>query len=177
MIKLARLLVAAAMLLLFIAPHPSAQSASLQGDVLKDWTRMKDTMMKISGAMPEEKFGYKPTAAQRSYGEQIVHVAQANVMFIKMLGGKTPVPTLNTKPTAKADILKVLSDSYDYGASVINEQTNESLVETVQASFLGPSTRARVVWAAIGHAWDEYGVMTTYLRLNGIVPPASAKSM
>jgi hypothetical protein len=66
--------------------RPAAQAGSIQGDALKDWSNMKETMTKIADAMPEEKFGFKPTPAQRSYGEQILHVAGANVFFLKSLG-------------------------------------------------------------------------------------------
>jgi uncharacterized damage-inducible protein DinB len=165
---------------LLAAPlRPAAQPAiTLRSDLQKDWTEMKDRMMKIADAMPEDKFGFKPTPAQRNYGEQILHVAGANVMIMKTLGAKVPAPTINDKATAKADILKALADSYDYGTAVLNEQTDQSLLEAVQGPrFLGTSTRARFVWATLGHAWDEYGNMTTYLRLNGIVPPASRNSM
>jgi len=168
---------AVSVLLLVAALRPAAQAPTLKSDLLKDWTNMKATMTKIADAMPEDKFGFKPTPAQRSFGEQIMHVATANVGLIRTLGSKAEAPTINAKATAKAEILKALADSYDYGATVINEQTNESLVESVDARFLGQSTRARVIWSAIGHAWDEYGVITTYLRLNGVVPPASRSSM
>ena len=77
-----------------------------------------------------------------------------------------------------ADILKALGDSYDFGIAVLKAQTAASVTETVTGPrFLGPSTRARIAYRAMGHAWDEYGVMTTYLRLNGIVPPASRGAM
>ncbi len=159
--------------------HPAAQATTtLHADLLKDWTGMKDRMVKIADAMPEEKFGFKPTPAQRSYGEQILHVAGANVTFMKMLGGKATPPTIDQKATSKAAILKAIADSYDYGTAVLNEQTDQSLLEAIQGPrFLGPSTRARLVWFTLGHAWDEYGNMTTYLRLNGIVPPASRNAM
>jgi hypothetical protein len=175
-IRLLPLVVAA---LVVATLRPAAQgSVTLKSDVLKDWTDMKDRMVKIADAMPEDKFGFKPTPAQRSYGEQILHVAGANVMIMKTLGGKTAAPALNTKATAKADIVKALTESYDYGTAVINEQTDQSLVEAVQGPrFIGTATRARLIWDTIGHAWDEYGNMTTYLRLNGIVPPASRNSM
>ena len=52
---------------------------------------------------------------------------------------------------------------------------NGDFVGTVQAMFLGPSTRARVVYFAMGHTWDTYGQMAVYLRLNGLVPPASQR--
>jgi hypothetical protein len=154
--------------------RPAAQSTTIHSDVLKDWTNMKATMTKIADAMPEDKFGFKPTPAQRNYGEQILHVAGANVMLIKTLGGKAPAPTIDQKATSKAAILKALADSYDYGIAVLNEQTDQSLLEAVQGPrFIGTATRARLVFDAIGHAWDEYGAMTVYLRLNNIVPPAS----
>jgi uncharacterized damage-inducible protein DinB len=83
----------------------------------------------------------------------------------------------NPAATSKADILKALSDSFDWGASAIKEQTDETMlrVEQVpaQLQFLGPSTRYRIVTFMLGHTWDIYGQMAVYLRLNGIVPPAS----
>jgi hypothetical protein len=154
--------------------RPAAQAGSIQGDALKDWSNMKETMTKIADAMPEEKFGFKPTPAQRSYGEQILHVAGANVFFLKSLGAKAAAPTIDTKATSKAAIMKALADSFDYGTAVLKEQTDQTMAEAVKGpSFIGTATRARIVWDAIGHAWDEYGAMTVYLRLNNIVPPAS----
>ncbi len=93
-------LVAAALVVATVRPA-AAQSASLQGDLLKDWTNMKTTMTKIADAMPEDKYGFKPTPAQRSFGEQMMHVAGANVMLIKALGAKAPPPALNMKATTR----------------------------------------------------------------------------
>src|SRR5947209_3035414 len=100
--RLARPLALTAAALLFIALQAAAQStppapkpvkpsthtASLQGDLLKDWTAMQDRMAKVADAMPEDKYGFKPTPAQRSFGEQMLHVASANVMLIKTLDAK-----------------------------------------------------------------------------------------
>jgi uncharacterized damage-inducible protein DinB len=164
----------AAVMVALAALRPAAQSNAIQGDLLKDWTGMKETLAKVADAMPEDKYGFKPTPAQRSFGEQLMHVAQANVMFVKFLGGKAAAPAIDKNATSKAAIMKALADSFDYGAAVIKEQTDASLAETVAGPpFLGKATRARLVWVAVGHAWDEYGAMTVYLRLNNIVPPAS----
>jgi len=166
----------AALLALTLVKPAAAQSPTIQSDVLKDWTNMKDTMTKIADAMPEDKFGYKPTPAQRSFGEQILHVAGANVGLIQTLGGKTAAPAINQKATSKAEILKALTDSYDYGIAVLKEQTDQSMLEAVKGpSFIGTATRAKIVWNTIGHAWDEYGAMTVYLRLNNVIPPASRR--
>lgn len=58
-----------------LLPHLAvAQPVSLQDNVLEDWTRLKDTMMKISAAMPDDKFGYRATPPERTWGEQILFI-------------------------------------------------------------------------------------------------------
>ena len=151
-----------------------AQSASLRGELLKDWTELKPVMMAIAAAMPEEKFTYKSTPAQRDYGQQIMHVAQANMMYLRFFGGKAAAPAFNRNATTKADVLQALATSFDYGEALIREQTDQSMLQIIQTNqFLGPSSKARVIYFLIGHTWDIYGQMAVYLRLNGIVPPRS----
>ena len=157
-------------------PFPDNAGAAAQlADLRKDWRQQKDGMMMIADAMPEDKFGYKPTAAQRTYGEQIMHVAVGNVaLFQQLLGGKAAAPSFTAESaTTKMQTLKALSDSYDYGTAVLSEQTPASINDVRDMPYFGPSTRGRVVWSMLSHAMDIYGQMAVYLRLNGIVPPAS----
>ena len=173
-----RTLAVAAAVIVMAGFKLAAQAPSLQAEALKDWTNQKDMMTKIADAMPEDKFGFKSTPAQRSYGEQILHVAGANVMLFKTYGAKASAPAINAKATAKAEIIKALADSYDFGIAAIKEQTDASMMQSVQGpSFMGPSTRTRVAYFSMNHAMDIYGQMAVYLRLNGIVPPASRNSM
>jgi len=160
------------------AAKASGDSSVLK-DLTADWGRQKATMMAISDAMPEDKFGYKSTPPQRNYGEQIMHIALVNVQLLKVVGGKAPAPTFTAQSVkTKADMLKALSDSYDYGLALLKEQNDASIVQTIPApAFLGPSTRARIFWTLLGHTNDIYGQMAVYLRLNGIVPPASRNPM
>ncbi|MBI3050326.1 MAG: DinB family protein [Acidobacteria bacterium] len=155
-------------------PGAAAGGATVLGDLLKDWQEQKDTMLKIADAMPEDGFGYKSTPPQRSYGEQVMHVALVNVDLLKLVGGTAAPPSFTAESVkTKADMLKALAESYDYGTALLNAQTDASVRETIDAGFLGPSTRARVFWFLLGHSMDVYGQMVVYLRLNGIVPPAS----
>jgi uncharacterized damage-inducible protein DinB len=158
-------------------PAASAQSASLQAEVLKDWIALKDTMHKITAEMPADKFSFKPTPAQQSFGERVVHVANANVYFLGLLGGNATKPTIDPKATTKEAALKALDDSFDYGAELLKQQTDDTLRQLVASppKFMGPSTRSRVMTFLVGHTWDAYGQMAVYLRLNGQVPPASQK--
>jgi uncharacterized damage-inducible protein DinB len=153
-----------------------AQTASLQGDFLKEWTGLKDTLVKIAEAMPEAKYNFKPTPAQRDFGGHVMHIAQINMLLLGTLGAKAPAPAINDKATTKADLIKAMADSFDYGTAIIKEQTDQTMAGTIQGPpWMGPSTRARIFTFAIGHTQDIYGQMVVYLRLNGLVPPASQR--
>jgi uncharacterized damage-inducible protein DinB len=161
----------------FASSATVAQAPSLQAEMLRDWTSLKDTMNRIASEMPEDKFTYKSTPAQRSYGEQIMHVATVNARFLGGVGAKTTAPTIDAKATGKAAIIKAMDDSFDYGIAILKEQTDQTMVMAAAnaPAFLGPSTRARMFTFLIGHTWDIYGQMAVYLRLNGLVPPASQR--
>jgi uncharacterized damage-inducible protein DinB len=155
---------------------PLAAQSPLNAELLKDWVELKETMMKIADAMPEEKFSYKSTPAQRDFGQQILHVAGGNDMYLALFGAKSPAPVFQRDAKTKAEILKALADSFDFGTAVIKEQTERSMLEIIQTNrFLGPSSRARVIYFLIGHTWDIYGQMAVYLRLNGVTPPRSER--
>jgi hypothetical protein len=88
-----------------VASRASAQTATIHGDLLKDWAMMKDTMTKIANAMPEDKFGFKSTPAQRSFGEHVMHIAQINMMLLKAVGsdhGRAKRDGQNNKAAASA---------------------------------------------------------------------------
>ena len=156
------------------AAAPAFAQATIHGDLTKDWAGQKALLVSLANAMPEDKFGFKPTPAQRSFGEHVMHIAEVNMMLTKAIGGKTPEPAINLKATTKADRIKAMSDAFDYGAKVIAEFNNTTIQETIQAPFMGPSTRARIMFFLNGHTQDTYGQMAVYLRLNGVTPPASA---
>jgi len=178
-------IVLAALTALTLSTRASAQTPTIAGELLKDWQAQKETMMKIADAMPADKFSYKSTPAQRTYAEQILHVAGANVELLQLLGAKTKLPfevvptdmaTFGLKMTDKAAVMKALSDSYDYGEAVLKELGPGAMTETVQGPrWIGQATRAKMVWYTMGHTQDIYGQMAVYLRLNGIVPPASRR--
>ena len=105
-----------------------------------------------------------------------VGIATVNVDILKWIGGQTPAPSFTAESVkTKADMLKAMADSYDYGTALLKEQTDATITQTIDGRFLGPSTRARLFWFLLGHSMDIYGQMVVYLRLNGIVPPYTIK--
>lgn len=154
----------------------SAQKADIKAEALKDLADMKSIMVKISSEMPDDKFGYRPTPPQRTFGAQILHVAEANVTWTKTLGGQATPPAINSKATAKAEIIRALEASFDYASAAIGASTPESMLEQVKMPWSGElESRHHVVYSIINHAWDMYGQMVVSLRLNGHVPPASQR--
>ena len=148
------------------------EEGALAAVVLKDWEDLKTAMMEFGDAMPAENFDFKPTEELRNFGEQLMHVASANLFYMGNLDTDATRPDLG-EPVEKADVLQALSDSFDFGTEILSGQTDASLREMVDGGFLGESNRARIAYMAIVHTRQEYGVMTVYLRLNDIVPPAS----
>src|SRR5579872_5199144 len=168
--RFSRFVVAVLPVLLTATAVPArAQSAPLQAEALRDWTAMKDRMVKIADAMPAEKFGFKATPAERSYAEQIMHCVIIDNQILRLLRSSAPPPTTNPNATSKDDVMKALSDSFDYGLAAIKQQTDQTMgqVEQVpqQLQFLGASSRSRLVSFMLGHTWDIYGQMAVYLRL------------
>ena len=169
---------------MWTGPKPQASSgapapSTVLNDLLKDWQGQKKTMMTIADAMPEDKFDFKSTPAQRSYGEQVLHIGLVNVQLLKLIGGKATPPSFTAQSAkTKAEVIQAMSDSYDYGIALIKEQTDATIIQTVPApAFLGASTRARIFWTLLTHSMDIYGQMAVYLRLNGVVPPASRRAL
>jgi uncharacterized damage-inducible protein DinB len=154
----------------------AAQTASIQADFMKDWTGQKDALMKIADAMPEAKYNFKATPAQRDFGGHVMHIAQINMLVLKSLNAKAAAPAINDKATSKADVMKAMADTFDYGSAILKEQTDQTMVGAVAGPpWMGPSTRARIFEFLVGHTQDTYGQMVVYLRLNGLVPPASQR--
>ena len=149
-------------------------------DVQGDWERTKTLVLGLVNAMPDDKFGYKPTPAQGSFAERAMHVATIDLALLGTVGGKTPAPTLaNPKAATKAEVVAALQASFDYGAAVIKEFNDQQLLERVTPMpFLGPSaSRVRILSYDLQHTEDIYGQLVVYLRLNGVTPPASNRGV
>ena len=150
---------------------------TLAGDVQSDLERTKELIINLVDAMPEDKFGFKPTPAQRSFGEHAMHIVQVDGFLFGTLGGKTPAPTINAKATTKADILAALRQSYAWQETLVKEFNDQQWVERITPpAFLGSSaSRLKVFYYDLQHTQDTYGQMVVYLRLNGGTPPASRR--
>ncbi|MGA2000885.1 MAG: DinB family protein [Terriglobales bacterium] len=134
-------------------------------------------------AMPEDKYEFAPTNGEfkgvRTFGQQVRHVAAANYMICAAIfPEKPPVDTGGESGPAsiktKADSVKFLKDSYAYCHKAYSSINADNATGLVQNPF-GPNKVSRLGLAVlnVGHDFDHYGQMVEYLRMNGIIPPAS----
>ena len=161
------------------APEFLGPCADLVCEVEHDWSRNNVLIDGLANAMPEEKYGFKPTPAQQSFGERVLHAAEVNLMLLQALGAKTPAPSIDLKVTSKAATMAALERVGSYGVAVIKELGEEGLRAQIDSPgpiqwFMGPKvSRQRVLYFLMTHSQDTYGQLVVYARLNGIIPPAS----
>ncbi len=146
-------------------------------------TNMEHEFFPAAEAMPEDKFGFAPSNGEfkgvRTFGEQVKHVAAVNYIFgAAILSEKVPVDVGDESGPAsiktKAEILNYLKDSFAYVHKAIQTINEKNLVDPLKSPFgEGSVTRLGVATSVTAHGFDHYGQMVEYLRLNGIVPPAS----
>jgi len=137
--------------------------------------------LSVAEAMPETKYSYIPTGGNfegvRSFGEQVKHVACAQFAFFNEIEGKTPPEHCEkggpSPAKTKAELLKYLRDSFNYGDHVLAAITAQNALDRVEGPYAGPNTRIGIAVAAVWHITDHYGQLVVYLRLNGIVPPVT----
>ena len=137
----------------------------------------------LAEAMPEEKYSYIPTTGKfddaRSFGEQVKHVACAQFAFFNEFEGKKPPDDCekggHDPAKTKAELIKYLKDSFDYGNGVLATLTAQNALDRVEGRYAGPSTKLGISVVAVWHITDHYGQLVEYLRLNGIVPPFTQK--
>jgi len=137
-------------------------------------------------AMPEDKINWAPTGpgefkGVRTFATQVKHIAVANYAFgSAILGEKSPAPMGGPNGpdniTSRADVLKYLKDSYAYAHKALATIDESNVLTPTKGPFGDRSTtRLAMATSILAHPFDHYGQMVVYLRMNGIVPPASRK--
>jgi uncharacterized damage-inducible protein DinB len=146
-------------------------------------SNVEHEFVSAADAMPADKFGFAPSNGEfkgvRTFAQQIKHVAAVNYeLGAAILEEKPPVDIGDesgpASMTSKADIMKYLNDSFAYVHKAVKTIDEKNLTETVKSPFgEGHVSRLGLAMSVAAHAFDHYGQMVVYLRMNGIIPPAS----
>lgn len=142
-------------------------------------TLAEKQIVSAAQAMPADKYDFAPTAGEykgvRTFAQQVKHLTEANYGFFN--GWNVPGAVKREdieKLTSKDDLVKALQDSYAYAHKAIASLNTTNYLEP-QSFGPAKSTRAGAAAFCIAHSMDHYGQMVEYLRMNGIVPPASRR--
>jgi len=170
------------------APQSQESTPTIASAVDREISGIERQLVEVAEAMPEDKFNFSPESLNlpggdyqgvRTFAAQLKHVASSNYfIWSPLTGDKVPERIKDGNGPAdlktKADIIKFLKDSFALGHKAAATLTAENMLQTTGNS---KSTRMHLAEFGVAHAYDHYGQMVEYLRMNGIVPPASrAKS-
>jgi hypothetical protein len=173
------------------APAPQAQATpppidSFAALVDRQVSQYEKNVVEAADAMPAEKFDFTPASLNipgaaysnvRTFAQLVKHTATANYRYWTTLTGeKMPEnikgPNGPDELKTKAEIMQFLKDSFAVGHRAAKTVTPQNALELLPF-FRGSSPRLYIASGGVIHAADEYGQMVEYLRMNGIVPPAS----
>lgn len=162
----------------------SAQKTPTVASILNDhYGEVENEVVSAAEAMPEDKYSFAPTNGEfkgvRTFAQEVKHIAFANHLYFGPLMGEA-IDTKHLESNGpdsiktKAEIVQYLKDSFALGHKAIATFTIENLTTPLpKPVFPFLSTRLAIADIATWHPMDHYGQMVEYLRMNGIVPPAS----
>ena len=155
-----------------VAPKPTLGPSEA---LLASWNEIGRKLIAMAEDFPEDKYSFKPTPAQRSFAEQLVHTAGSNDLFIDVANGKTPTDDESLEHfKTKSAIVAYVKKSFADGAAVIKQKGDKGLAKMVVDAEEGRTVPLQnVAYGVIEHCGEHYGQLVVYYRVAGMVPPQS----
>lgn len=139
-------------------------------------------LVPLAEAMPADKYDFAPTQGAfkgvRTFGQQMTHVASVMYSISGTVLGEKPPADIGTGENGpdslkgKDAIVKYLKDAFSYSHKAMRSLTEQNFAEMVPA-YGSKAPRGQVASELVWHGFDHYGQAVVYLRMNGIIPPAS----
>ncbi|MFI5280984.1 MAG: DinB family protein [Gemmatimonadales bacterium] len=157
------------------SPAPGFPATSFLAPTKATWDSTRALVLGIAEAVPEDKYDFKPTQAVRTFREILIHLIGENYGYFSRVSGDNLGSNARFDSLkSRAEILKALRESYDYGAVVWAGLTEAKALEMVAGRGGQQVQRWSAILGVIQDNMNHYGNLVVYLRLNGIVPPRSA---
>jgi uncharacterized damage-inducible protein DinB len=145
--------------------------------VLESWNDIGRKLVAMAEDFPEDKYDFKPTPAQRSFAEQLLHASNANYFFTNLARGEKPPAEEDPKRDqykTKADVVTFVKKAFADGAAAIKAKGDKGMSDLVVDPFGHQQMRiADMAYGFIEHSGEHYGQLVAYYRLSGLVPPES----
>jgi uncharacterized damage-inducible protein DinB len=145
--------------------------------ILEQWNDVGRKLITMAEDFPEDKYDFKPTPGQRSFAEQLLHMAGANYFFTNIINGQAPPAQEDpsrAKYKTKAEVVAFVKKSFDDGAAAIKAKGDTGMSGPLVDPFENQQLRAYDwAYAFIEHCGEHYGQLAVYYRVAGLVPPES----
>jgi uncharacterized damage-inducible protein DinB len=156
---------------------PPKPAVSPSQALLDSWNDIGRKLTAMAEDFPEDKYDFKPTPAQRSFAEQLLHAAGANYFFTNPATGKKMPAGEDPKRAdykTKADVAAFVKRSFEDGAAAIKTKGDKGMSDLLVDPFANQQTRVSdMAWGLIEHNGEHYGQLVGYFRTAGLVPPES----
>jgi uncharacterized damage-inducible protein DinB len=166
-----------AALVLLLASVAAAQVKSPVSDAVREMLggRAKNTVAAFQ-AMPADKYDYKPTAEQMTFGHLAAHVVESNNYFCANAGGVPEPKVEELKGTEGKDkLVAAVQASFDFCKTALATADDSKLNDDIKWFDGKPKARVWAFLGLVGSLSDHYGAAAMYLRLNGLLPPTAKK--
>jgi len=149
-----------------------AQTANpMSTEAKQAYTSIKNNLLKMAEKMPEENYAFKPMPEVRTFGGLVAHIADSQARNCSAING-SPKSVGGASKTSKADLVAALKQSFEICDTAYDSLTDASAAETITTPR-GQSSKLGALVRNTTHDNEEYGYMSVYLRLKGVVPPSS----
>ncbi len=144
--------------------------------LLETWNDIGRKLIAMAEDFPEDKYDFKPTPAQRTFAEGLLHAAGANYYFINAAtGAKQPEgDPKRADYKTKADVVAFVKKSFADGAELIKQRGDKGLDDAIKDPFGNGQYRfGDMAYGFVEHSGEHYGQLVVYYRVAGLVPPES----
>jgi uncharacterized damage-inducible protein DinB len=145
--------------------------------VLAAWNDIGRKLIAMAEDFPEDKYDFKPTPAQRTFAEQLLHASGVNYFFTNPVRGEKPPAAENPNRAdfkSKADVVAYVKKSFADGAAAIKAKGDKGMSALVVDPYAHQYVRVSdFAYGFIEHSGEHYGQLVVYYRLSGLVPPES----
>jgi uncharacterized damage-inducible protein DinB len=155
-------------------PKPALSPSQV---VLESWNDIGRKLIAMAEDFPEDKYDFKPTPAQRSFAEQLLHASGANYFFTNLALGQKPPAEEDPKRDqykTKEDVVAFVKKSFADGAAAIKAKGDKGMADLVTDPDSNQQVRVSdMAYGFIEHSGEHYGQLAVYYRVAGLVPPES----
>jgi uncharacterized damage-inducible protein DinB len=163
------------------APRPARSRAD---ETLERWNDIGNKLVAMAQDFPEDKYDYKLQQDERTFAQNLLHVAAVDYDLMRAASGSSVGPDFGKdkhNPSrdiykTKADVVKLIQQAVADGAKLIQDQGDGSLDKTMKMPWGNSLAHSSYMWMfAIEHSGEHYGQLVVYYRANNLVPPDSRR--